>query len=90
MKQYTATFSTGQTVTRNSDNEYCVAVAYVNRVTGELKNVSFSSNKNAKASSTGIFGKVERRWFANKPAYLKALDEDKQARATWQHETVLI
>ena len=43
MKTYSATFSNGQTKTRNSKHSYRYAVGLVHKTTGKLENVKFTA-----------------------------------------------
>ena len=56
MTTYTATFSTGKTVTRKSHHAYLFAVALVNKSTGQLRNVKFTSDSNPTPDWRGELG----------------------------------
>lgn len=72
MITYTATFSNGQTVTRNTKHPYQYAVGLINKQTNQLRNVKFTANKptpdwrgvasTTKASGYGISQKDVAQW----------------------------
>lgn len=45
MTKYTATFSTGQTITRNSDNAYAFAWAVIRIADGHIEGKGFSADR---------------------------------------------
>jgi len=87
-KTYVAKFSTSE-VTRKSSHNYVSAAAYVNRETGEIKNVTFSGTI-ASASNIGLFEKKdpERRWFSSRDKWLRAIEENNKRRQLWKMEVV--
>ena len=66
---YTATFSNGQTKTRNSKHEYRYAVGLVNKTTGELRNVKFTASETPSADWSGVAATVRRgNWLSQNKA----------------------
>ena len=53
MNTYTATFSTGKTVTRKSEHEYQYAVALVKKSTGKIGKVTFTASATPAPDWTG-------------------------------------
>lgn len=59
---YTATFSTGETVTRTSHRSYKYAVALVNKMSGKLVNVTFTDSDTPRPNWSGIASKVSQKY----------------------------
>lgn len=86
--KFTATFSTGQTVTRSSNNQYITAAAWVNRETGEVKNVTFSTTATPRPSRDGIFAVDNRRAYGSGKAYRRAMQRNVEEEKLWKVEIV--
>jgi hypothetical protein len=63
MTTYTATFSTGETITRNSDNTYAFAWALIRIEDGKIINKGFSADRHnaAKAAQSQMWSGVSAR-----------------------------
>ena len=63
MTQFAATFSNGQTITRNSDNAYAFAWAIVRIADGKVEDSGFSADRAnaAKAAQTRLWSGISAR-----------------------------
>lgn len=86
MTKFVAQFSTGEVFTRNSNHPYVTACAWVNIETGQVKNVSFSSNLNPTPDRVGIFF-IADRFMSNKQRTLGAR-RNAELSKIWRAEVV--
>jgi len=86
---YTATFSTGETITRTSHKIYNYASAWVNSENGQIENVTFSAKSNARPQKAGIFNNTTSRLgYSSNKAYKQAIAKNKELEKIWKVETV--
>jgi hypothetical protein len=86
--KYTATFSTGETFTRNSEHGYITACAWVNQETGQIRNVSFSAKLNPSPTNMGVLF-VSGRWMSNKQR-VQGEQRNIETRKVWKVEVVKV
>lgn len=86
--KFTATFSTGETFTRNSEHGYITACAWVNQETGQIKNVSFSAKPNPAPTNMGVLFTFDR-WMSSQ---MRAKGEKRniETRKVWKVEVVKV
>lgn len=92
MQKFTATFSTGEQITRKSEHEYTTAGAYVNKLTGQIKNITFSKDT-ASPSRMGV-GQTpkdsDRKYFSSKQAFETAVQKSLELQKIWLLEVVQV
>lgn len=86
--KYSATFSTGQTFTRNSEHGYITACAWVNQETGQIKNISFSAKPNPSPTNVGVLF-VAGSWMSNQMR-IKGEQRNIETRKVWKVEVVKV
>ena len=89
MKTFTATFSTGDVVTRTSHHDYITAVALVHKETGKLKNVKFSTKPAPAADWEGVSYPIQTLGTSSAQRS-KWRKENEARRADWNVEIVTL
>ena len=84
--KYTATFSNGQTITRNSEHEYRYAAGLIDS-DGKVHNVTFSKTNNPKIDWWGTGVSVGGHGLSNKERTL-ANRQNEEIKRNWKVEIV--
>lgn len=89
MKTFTATFSTGETVTRNSTHDYRFATGLIGK-DGKVRNVTFSASEKPTVNwwGTGVSGS-SNYGLSNKQRE-QANRRNEEIKKNWKVETVKV
>lgn len=88
MTQFYARFSTGDAVKRCSDRQYVSATALVHKVTGEIKNVTFSTGVLPRPNWTGVTWPIPQ-WISGRDR-ARCRRENELRRLNWTVEHVAV